>query len=99
MDPKLKKYVRNVMVLHIFIGIAIVVVIAVVAVDRFGSSEVLAVEDNTKEIMAVCIADAGELWSTARDRRENKMADGDKIAISIIAAKLFEARYLQTYIK
>lgn len=98
MNPQFKKYVRRVMVLNIFVGIAVVVVIAVIAVDKFGSNEVLAAEDSTKEIMAACIADAGELWAAQRGPWKGA-ADGDKIAISIIAAKLFEARYLQTYIK
>lgn len=99
MNPKLKKYVRQVIVLYVFIGIAIGVIIAVIAVDKFGSNEALAAEDSTKEIMAACIVDARELWTTRQGRRVASGDDGDKIAISIIAAKLFEARYLQTYIK
>lgn len=81
-------------------GLIIILICTVPIIsDRFGPEEALAVEDNTKEIMALSITDAQELWSTARDRKENRTADGDKIAIAIIASKLFEMRYLQTYIK
>lgn len=66
--------------------------------DRFGPSEALAADDPTKEIMLTSIADAKELW-LIDGSGSGKMADGDKIAIAIIASKLFEMRYLQTFIK
>ena len=98
MNPKLKKYVRTIIAIYVLIGIVIGFGLTIVIVDWFGSNEALATEDNTKEIMASCIADASELWTAERERIKTA-DDGDKIAISVIAAKLFEARYLQTYIK
>lgn len=101
---KVSQYRKNLIYCFAIVGVCTILIVAfsfVVPIisDKFGPSEALAVEDKTKEIMATSIVDAQELWSTARNRRENRTADGDKIAIAIIAAKLFELRYLQTYIE
>lgn len=79
--------------------VTVLTVTVPIIADWVGPSEALAADDNTKEIMAMSITDAQELWSTSRNRKENRTADGDKIAIAIIASKLFEMRYLQTYIR
>jgi len=97
-------YRKAIIVVLIVLGCVVLIPVVLtftvpIITDRLGSSEALAADDNTKEIMATSITDAQELWSTARDRKENRTADGDKIAIAIIASKLFELRYLQTYIK
>jgi len=66
--------------------------------DEFGPKKALAAVDNTKEVMATCITDAKDLWLSASGQ-VGKVTDGDKIAIAAVASKLFEARYLLTYIE
>lgn len=66
--------------------------------DRYGPGTAHAAVDNTKEVMATCITDAKDLWLAASGPA-GKVTDGDKIAIAAVASKLFEARYLLTYIE
>ncbi len=69
-----------------------------IIMDRFGPSNAHAAVDNTKEVMTTCITDAKDIWLAASGPA-GKATDGDKIAIAIVASKLFEARYLLTYIE
>ena len=99
MSPYCKKLIQGAAIVGGCI-LAIVVLSFTVPIisDKFGPSEALAQTDNTREIMATCLTDAKELWIAIAEPRGG-LSDGDKIAITNVAAKLFEARYLLTYIE
>ena len=90
---------------YIILGLFLVVFVVLLSLgiypfvlDRFGPEAAHAAVDNTKEVMATCITDAKDLWLTSSGPA-SKVTDGDKIAIAAVASKLFEARYLLTYIE
>lgn len=91
-----KHIIKGIFVLSLIILAVVLADAPRIIMDRFGPSNAHAAVDNTKEIMATCLTDAKELWVLESGQ---KRGDGDKIGIAIIAAKLFEARYLQSYIE
>ena len=97
MSRNRKKIIKaSLFVFSLFVLAVVLASVPRIIMDRFGPANAHAAVDNTKEIMATCITDAKELWPSSSG---GKVSDGDKIAIAAVAAKLFEARYLQSYIE